>query len=326
MSLPSSRMPAAAGATLREVSNLPVDIKARLNAAVETRLSGRNSGSLPSSRNGSPNADSKRRNDPTYCSDMIADITEMFLQRERSASRNANYLAAQTEINEKMRLILVDWLVDVALKFKLHPETFFLAVDLMDRYLAVTKTTRSHLQLVGITCILVASKYEEIWPPEVKDCINISANTYTRDDILKMERAVCGALQFKLTVPTPFPFLARLLDCADADEMTRNTAFFFLENSALDYKSLQYLPSHLANSSLLLANLTLKKSEPWSAAMQHYSKARVAEFKECAVRLVEFVHTVPASKYQAIRRKYNVPKYSDVTKLVVPMPQEVMEL
>ena len=323
MSIPSARM--APAATLREVSNLPVDIKTRLNMAVETRLSGRASGSLPSSRTSSPNADSKHRHDPTYCSDMISDITEMFLQRERSLPRNPNYLAAQTEINEKMRLILVDWLVDVALKFKLHAETFFLAVDLMDRYLAVTKTTRSHLQLVGITCILIAAKYEEIWPPEVKDCINISANTYTRDDILKMERAICGSLQFKLTVPTPFPYLARLLDCAEAEEITRNTAFFFLENAVLDYKGLQFLPSQLANASLLLAHLTLKK-EPWSATLQHYSKARIADFKECAVKLLEFVHTVPTSKYQAIRRKYNVPKYSDVTKLMMPVPQEAMDL
>jgi cyclin A len=323
MSFPSARMPAA---TLREVSNLPVDIKARLNAAVETRLSGRTSGTLlPSSRTSSPIADSKNRHDPTYCTDMIGDITEMFLQRERSLPRNNNYLASQTEINEKMRLILVDWLVDVALKFKLHAETFFLAVDLMDRYLAASKTTRSHLQLVGITCVLIAAKYEEIWPPEVKDCINISANTYTRDDILKMERAICGALQFKLTVPTPFPFLARLLDCADADELTRNTAFFFLENSALDYRSLQFLPSQLANASLLLANVMLKK-EPWPVALQHSSKARVGDFKECAAKLLEFAHTVPASKYQAIRRKYNVPKFSDVTKLAMPSPQEVAEL
>lgn len=325
MSYPSARMPQA---TLREVSNLPVDIKARLNMAVETRLSGRASGTLQpsgSSRTSSPNVDGKRRQDPVYCSDMIGEITDTFLQRERSLPRNTNYLAAQTEINEKMRLILVDWLVDVALKFKLHAETFFLAVDLMDRYLAVSKTTRSHLQLVGITCILIAAKYEEIWPPEVKDCINISANTYTRDDILKMERAVCAALQFKLTVPTPFPFLARLLDCADADELTRNTAFFFLENAALDYRSLQFLPSQLANASLMLTNVTLKK-EPWSAVMQHYSKARSGDFKECLVKLLEFVHTVPASKYQAIRRKYNVPKFSDVTKLAMPTPQEVADL
>lgn len=313
--------------SLREVSNISVDVKARLNAVADTRLSGRISGSLPSSRTTSPNSEVMMRRrllDPSNCTEMVVDINDMFLLRERSMPRNPNYLATQTEINEKMRLILVDWLVDVCLKFKVHAETFFLAVDLMDRYLAATKTTRSHLQLVGITCVLLAAKYEEIWPPEVKDCINISANTYSRDDILKMERSICAALQFKLTVPTPFPFLARLLDCAEADELTRNTAFFFLEHSVLDYKNLNYLPSQLANASMSLANMTLKK-EMWSASMMHCSKSHVGDFKEVAVKLLDFVNSIPASKYQAIRRKYNVPKFSDVTKLVMPQAQDIMD-
>ena len=328
--------------TLREVSNLSLDLKERLALARQQAAaagsmpdSGRlSTGSNPSSArlssggptsNGlpvgrpslgarpsltssnprSPQADRAHRNVPSRVSDIAQDIAETFLQREKTMVRDANYLSNHTEVTEKMRTILVDWMVDVHLKFKLHEETFFLAVDLVDRYLMTTKVPRLQLQLVGITCILLAAKYEEIWPPEVKDCIHVSANTYTRDDILRMERAVTAALQFKLTTPTPFPLIARLFEVTDADELTRNTAFFFLEHAVLDYKHLNFLPSQLANASMYLANLTLRRSDPWHYTLQHYSTSTFEEFRHCAAALLEFTRLTTDSKYQAIRRKYS---------------------
>lgn len=78
------------------------------------------------------------------------------------------YMARQADINDKMRAILVDWLVEVHLKFKLTPETLFLTTNIIDRFLALHPVTRKHLQLVGVTAMLIASKYEEIWAPEVR--------------------------------------------------------------------------------------------------------------------------------------------------------------
>jgi cyclin A len=269
----------------------------------------------------SPHADRLHAHDPAAVTDFAQEIAEMFLTREKAMVRDPNYMAAQTEINEKMRTILVDWLVDVHLKFKLHAETFFLAIDIVDRYLASTRMSRSQLQLVGVTAILIAAKYEEIWPPEVKDCIHISANTYTREDILKMERSICAALQYKLTTPTPFPMLARLLEVTDADSTTRHVAMYFLEHAVLDYKNLQWLPSQLANASLYLANLTLRKPDPWNFTLQYYSRVPVEDFKSCARNLLDFSSLIANSKYQAIRRKYTSSKYNEVARL--PLPAEV---
>jgi len=108
-----------------------------------------------------------------------------------------------------MRTILVDWLIDVHLKFKLMPETLFLCVDIIDRYLDQRPVTRQQLQLVGVVGMLLAAKYEEIYPPEVKDFIYISANTYTREEVLRMERQVLKAIDFNLTVPTIYPFFEK---------------------------------------------------------------------------------------------------------------------
>jgi cyclin B len=87
---------------------------------------------------------------------------------------STNCLKGQTDINAKMRLILVEWLIEVHLKFKLLPETLFLTINLMDRYCMVKQVLRNEYQLLGVTAMLIASKYEEIYPPEIRDFVHIT--------------------------------------------------------------------------------------------------------------------------------------------------------
>jgi G2/mitotic-specific cyclin-B, other len=81
--------------------------------------------------------------------------------------RPHDYMGSQTEINAKMRAILTDWLIEVHHKFELHPETLYLTVCIIDRYLSMSTVARRELQLVGVSAMLIACKYEEIWAPEV---------------------------------------------------------------------------------------------------------------------------------------------------------------
>jgi cyclin B len=92
-------------------------------------------------------------------------------------------MTRQVDINEKMRAILVDWIIEVHLKFKLLPETLFLTISLIDRYLERVQIKRNNLQLVGVTAMLIASKYEEIYAPEVRDFVYITDNAYTKEEI-----------------------------------------------------------------------------------------------------------------------------------------------
>jgi len=97
-----------------------------------------------------------------------------------------------------MRAILVDWLVEVHLKFKLVPESLYLTVNLIDRYLEREQVNRQKLQLVGVTAMLIACKYEEIYPPIVKDFVYITDNAYTKEEILEMERKMLSVLDFNI--------------------------------------------------------------------------------------------------------------------------------
>ena len=85
----------------------------------------------------------------------------------KNESRPHDYIGSQPEINERMRAILVDWLIDVHTKFELSLETLYLTINIIDRFLAVKTVPRRELQLVGISAMLMASKYEEIWTLEV---------------------------------------------------------------------------------------------------------------------------------------------------------------
>lgn len=103
----------------------------------------------------------------------------------QNESRPHDYIDSQPEINEQMRAILVDWLVEVHTKFELSPETFYLTINIVDRFLAVKTVARKELQLVGISAMLMASKYEEIWAPEVD---TYALNTYY---YISLHRFIC---------------------------------------------------------------------------------------------------------------------------------------
>ena len=106
-----------------------------------------------------------------------------------------------------MRRTLIDWLVDVHLKYKLLPETLFICVNLIDRFSSKSLIKRKDYQLVGVTCMLLAAKYEEIYPPYVDNFVYITDHAYRREQIIEKEREILEELDFDLTFVTPYRFL-----------------------------------------------------------------------------------------------------------------------
>lgn len=93
------------------------------------------------------------------------------------------YMRKQADINSSMRAILVDWLVEVGEEYKLLPQTLYLTVNYIDRFLSMMSVLRGKLQLVGTACMLLASKFEEIYPPEVSEFVYITDDTYTAKQV-----------------------------------------------------------------------------------------------------------------------------------------------
>jgi hypothetical protein len=153
--------------------------------------------------------DADDQENPILVSEYAKECYEYLWSLEPILRCNPNYMTRQLDINERMRAILIDWLVEVHNKFKLSQETLFLSTNIIDRFLSVENIERSRLQLVGVTAMLIASKYEEIYAPEVRDFIYITDNAYTRQDILQMENRILRALGFQLGAPIALHFLRR---------------------------------------------------------------------------------------------------------------------
>ena len=117
----------------------------------------------------------------------------------------------QKDINEKMRIILIDWLIEVHLKFKLLPETLFLTINFIDRYLQKNQTPRDKLQLIAVSSLLIACKYEEIYPPEISSFVYITDNAYKKEEILDYEIKILSELDYDVTYPTLYRYLEVLV-------------------------------------------------------------------------------------------------------------------
>lgn len=174
---------------------------------------------------------------------------------------NAHYMDIQTEIQWSMRSVLMDWLVQVHMRFSLLPETLFLAVNYIDRFLSCKIVSLGKLQLVGATAILVASKYEEINCPSVEEIVYMVDGGYTHEEILKAERYMLSLLGFELGFPGPMSFLRRISKADEYDLDTRTLAKYFLEVTIMDERFVGSPCSFLAAGAHCLARMMLNKGE-----------------------------------------------------------------
>lgn len=158
-----------------------------------------------------------------------------------------------------MRAVLMEWIVQVHSRFALLPETLFLTVNYIDRFLSAKVVSISKLQLVGATALLVASKYEEINCPSLTEIVYMVDNGYSPDEILKAERFMLSMLGFELGWPGPMSFLRRVSKADDYDLDTRTLAKYFLELTIMDERFVASPPSYLAAGAHCLSRLILGK-------------------------------------------------------------------
>ncbi|XP_019199920.1 PREDICTED: putative cyclin-A3-1 [Ipomoea nil] len=269
-----------------------------------------------------------KSDDPQMCSAYVSDIYEYLRQMEAQEKRRplCDYLEkVQKDITANMRGILVDWLVEVAEEYKLLSDTLYLTIDYIDRFLSKNPIPRQKLQLLGVSSMLIASKYEEISPPNVEDFRYITDNTYTKQEVVKMEGDVLNALKFELGNPTIKTFLGKFTQIAQQDYKSENLQLEFLgyylaELSLLDYSCIKFLPSMVAAAVVFLSRFTLKPEvHPWSQSLQDYTGYKPADLKEC----VSVIHDLQLSRRRgslvALREKYKQPKFKSISTLLSPI-------
>ena len=215
-----------------------------------------------------------------------------------------------------MREILVDWLIEVHLKFKLLPETLYLTVNLIDRYLEKQNVLRNKLQLVGVTAMLIASKYEEIYPPIVTDFVYITDNAYDKQEILEMEESILTNLGFGVHFTSPYRFLERYFYLKDATENERFFAQFLIEGCLINFNMMRYNSSVVAGSALYLASKLCYSKEPWSKQLAQVTHLQESTLRQCAKEIYQTVllrNIDENSKLRAVFNKFASSKYGAVS-------------
>lgn len=268
--------------------------------------------------------DAEKSSEPVYASAYAVDIYAFRKEHELLYRPDGDYLKNyQEDITPNMRAILVDWLVEVAEEYNLKQETLFTSVNFIDRSLGLFQVTRHKLQLLGCACMLIAAKYEEIYAPTIEDFVYISDNTYTHDQVLRMESKVLGALKFKLTVCTPITFLSRFLRAAKAEDMAvvsgdtseklKRLAMYFSELGLQEYDMVHYRQSHVAAAAVALARRTLGINELWHQTLEHYTGCKLNDLAECERQLHACHRKACSDKLQAIKRKNSAPEFMRIS-------------
>ncbi|SPO28651.1 probable Clb1 - B-type cyclin 1 [Ustilago trichophora] len=268
----------------------------------------------PAKDEGWEDLDAEDAEDPLMVAEYVNDIFEYMKELEITNMPNGDYMSLQEEINWDVRAILVDWLVDIHAKFRLLPETLYLAVNIIDRFLSRRTISLSKLQLVGVTAMFIASKYEEVMCPSIQNFYHLADGGYTDVEILRAERYVLKVLDFSMSYANPMNFLRRISKADNYDIQTRTVAKYFMEISLLDYRLMEHPPSLVAAASVWLAREVLERGE-WTPTLVHYSTYSEQELLGTAEIMLDYV--LRPITHQFFHKKYAHKKFMRASTYVI---------
>jgi len=291
-------------------------------------------------------------NDEFNANDYVNSIFKYYKEREGMFIIN-DYIKEQPHINKQMRLLLVDWMVEVQQQLEFNHEVLYLSVKLLDLYLNGRKVEKEKLQLLGGAAMFIACKFEERMPPIIDDFIYVSDNAYNRKELIKMEIDILKSVRFDIGIPLSYTFLRRYAKCVKADMKFLTLARYILEISLQDYGFVYLKDSLKACAALYLAlkmtvchennqktsldknnqqnpaQLTVSSanlsSTEWNSTLIHYTGYNLSQFIDLIPSMNNLVQSAPTSKYRTIYKKYSHSVFYEVAK-VSPLTQNELDL
>ncbi|KAK4513010.1 uncharacterized protein ATC70_003721 [Mucor velutinosus] len=248
-------------------------------------------------------------NDPMLVAEYAGEIFGYLFDSEPDVMADPKYANNQQhEISWKMRSVLVDWVIEIHYLFDLLPETLFLAVNIMDRFLSLRSVALGKLQLVGITCLYIATKFEENTCPIMQDFLYMTDKGVNEDDFIKAERFIMQILDFRLCYPNPLNFLRRVCTAEmNCDVHTRTLARYFMEISCIDHRFIGVRPSKIAAAALWLSKKMLAKGK-WSSHLTKLSGYAPHDFRCTVEAMLDYLSQTVT--HDAFFKKWSTKKAS----------------
>ncbi|KAJ1787985.1 G2/mitotic-specific cyclin, partial [Coemansia sp. RSA 2399] len=214
--------------------------------------------------------DAEDVDDPLMVSEYISEIIDYMRDLEEKSMPDESYMSKQNELTWEMRRVLVNWIVQIHYQLRMLPETLYLAVNIIDRFLSKRQVSVDKLQLVGLTGLLIACKYEEMTTPHVQDFAYLAGNCYKIPEIMNAEVFMLRVLDFNMSYPSPLTFLRRVSKAEQYNMQTRTVAKYLMEICLVDHRMLKFSPSHIAAAGTCLARRMLRAGE-WDGNLRHFS-------------------------------------------------------
>ncbi|KAG2860059.1 hypothetical protein PC113_g8381 [Phytophthora cactorum] len=239
-------------------------------------------------------------------------------QTELDSWKEIKYLSRQKTLRPAHRSMLVDWLIEVVDVFEMCLRTAFLAVNYTDRYLDIVMVKKTQFQLLGATCLHVASKCEDVSYIGVEDLAMCADNVYTSVEVLEMEEKLLNTLNFTLSVPTALDFLniyERMIP--PIQKKTSMLAHYLLELALQEYQFLKYLPSVVAACCLSMAMYTMD-GFPMTKELVDACQYNWLDLKECMGELQTLYSNSPSNNLAVIKKRYSKAERCQVANVLPP--------
>ena len=278
----------------------------------------------------------KRYNNIKYSNEYINDIYDNLLKEERELKIyiNPNYFSFQTEINDKMRAILIDWLIDVQTKFNFKEETLYITIYIIDCYLSLKRIERRNLQLLGVAALFIACKQNEILFLRLKEYAYITDNAYNESDIINMENIILKTLNFNILFPSSLSFYEIISNNIEIinDLEKFNLGKFLIQCFYVNSNCLKYSFSTIACAATYIVMKFFKMKNyqfcydgklfniKKNIEMKEYQKQNnsfpIHIIKECAKDICYFIGELSKNNLKAVIRKFSNETYGNVSRLI----------
>ncbi|XP_061197637.1 G2/mitotic-specific cyclin-B-like [Saccostrea echinata] len=242
-------------------------------------------------------------NNPDYAED----IYEYLQFLERRFIYPDNFLNNSGEVTPQMRSILTDWFIQVQVHQELSQQTLHLTVELVDRFLTFRRIPLNTFQLVGITCLLIAAKYNERFAPEVQTLCYLTDNTYDKEQVLRMERQILKTIDFDLNIVDVTVFMDKLLLIeSDLPKEMRQMTKYILDLTLVSDEFVYSVPSMMASAAVCLARKILVPVEPsWTLGLSYFSRYAEKDLIPCMKKMLSLLIKAPDCKFQGAQVKYS---------------------
>ncbi|MPC44448.1 Cyclin-A2 [Portunus trituberculatus] len=244
---------------------------------------------------------------PALC--LAQEVMTYLLEVEKRHLRTRNYLTAHPSVSQRTRAILVDWLIQVQSYLGMSRETLYQAVAMVDRVLEECCIPVQRVQLLAVTCLLIASKIEEQQPVQTAELLHLTLNSYKHGELLALERRVLQVLNFNLTYADPTVFLCYFLylTCNTEDQTVNDCCGFLMEVVMVESWPLETRPSLLAAAALHGALMVVYGTLAASAVpllMPKYFNLKEEDIVATSLRLLEALTNRFNLPFQGAESKY----------------------